>query len=121
MNTLTVGARYRLPYDPQKQNTVDGLVKVLRVGPIGPDQWATVSVRVPVPDDELGDGEQPGLVEDTEWLTLVSRLGQPLHASGICPSCGGSGGRVEVEIDGGGVMRQTWHPCGTCHGSGVRG
>ena len=38
----------------------------------------------------------------------------------ICNGCGGSGGKVEVEVTSDGVKRQTWHGCGACGGSGVR-
>jgi DnaJ-class molecular chaperone len=42
-----------------------------------------------------------------------------VRQEGVCPACGGSGGRTETVVDGNGVVRQTWHPCTTCRGSGA--
>jgi DnaJ-class molecular chaperone len=34
-----------------------------------------------------------------------------------CTRCNGTGGQVETTTTDG-VMRQTWHSCTTCHGTG---
>ena len=79
MSAVEPGPSYRLIPIPGGVRVVDGVVEVLRVGPIGPHSWATVSGRVIVPDDQLEDGEQPGLVEPQVFLVRADRLGEPVR------------------------------------------
>ncbi|WP_269858902.1 hypothetical protein [Streptomyces sp. RPT161] len=79
MSAIVPGGLYELLPVPGSVRTVDGTVTVIEVGPIGPTEWATVSGRVEVPVEDLEDGEVPGLVEEQTWITLASRIGEPVR------------------------------------------
>jgi hypothetical protein len=76
MRDLETGRSYELLTHPTLMNTVDGVVTVTEVGPIGAQVWVTVTGLVAM----AAEDDEPAAVIDSTWLVKPDRIGRPVEA-----------------------------------------